>query len=199
MSHYFSRKPISTGKTTIINTFQLGNYLQFKSQSGIFSWQEIDKGSELLIKSLKMPKNKELFLDLGCGYGFIGITLAKAYPNFDFILTDVNELAVRLARENCKLNLVEKNTIVKQGYLFQSVEGLEFHSVITNPPLMAGKKLLEELIVESFNHLKAHGSLQLVVPKKKGLSTLEKMLKTTFGSYTTLGKNAGFWALIAEK
>ena len=197
-SHYYSEKPISTGKTTIIQTHQLGNRLSFKSQSGIFGWRKVDKGSELLLNNTDIPK-KGLILDLGCGYGFLGIALAKVYPEVKFILTDINELAVKLAKENCKINGVSINTDVKQGHLYIPVKDLKFDSIISNPPLVAGKKILAELVTASIEQLLEKGTLQIVVPKKKGLKSMQKMLEEVFGSYEVLAKGSGFWVLKSEK
>ena len=144
--HYYSQKPATSGKTIIIQTYQLGNRLSFKSQSGIFGWMKVDKGSDLLLNNAEMPDKKGLILDLGCGYGLIGISLAKAYPTMNFILVDINEIAVRLAKENCKTNDVEENTEVYQGNVYQPVKDKKFTTILTNPPLMAGKKILWEFI-----------------------------------------------------
>ena len=200
MTHYFSENPSSTGKTTMIQTHQLGNRLSFKSQSGIFGWNKVDVGSELLVNNVSLPKEKDLqILDLGCGYGFLGIALAKKYPKNNFFLTDINELAVRLARENCKLNEVQTNTKIFQGNLYDPFTNIQFDVIITNPPLMAGKKILQEIIAKSIAYLKDKGSIQLVVPKKKGLGSLQKMLENTYGSYQVVAKGSGFWILKAEK
>jgi len=197
-SHYYSEKPVSSGKTTIIQTYQLGYRLSFKSQSGIFGWRKVDKGSELLLNNAEIPE-KGLVLDLGCGYGFIGIALAKAYPDVRFILTDINELAVKHAKENCKSNNVSKNTEVKQGHLYDPVSNLLFDSIIANPPLMAGKKIITELVLDSHEHLKEEGTLQVVVPKKKGLKSMQNLLTEVYGSFKILAKGSGFWVLQTKK
>jgi 16S rRNA (guanine1207-N2)-methyltransferase len=197
-SHYYSEKPISSGKTIIIQTHQFGNRLSFKSQSGIFGWRKVDKGSELLLNNVIIPKSG-LVLDLGCGYGFIGIALAKAYPNVKFVLTDINELAVKLAKENCKTNGVSENTEVKQGHLYQPVNNLKFDTIIANPPLMAGKKILTELVDVSKEQLLEKGLLQIVVPKKKGLKSMQKLLTEVYGAYEVLAKGSGFWVLKSER
>ncbi|MHA1155053.1 MAG: class I SAM-dependent methyltransferase [Candidatus Heimdallarchaeota archaeon] len=198
--HYFSEKPSTTGKTTTIQTHQLGNRLSFKSQSGIFGWMKVDTGSELLLNNLTIPKEADqTILDLGCGYGFLGIALAKAYPKNNFVLTDINELAARLARENCKTNKVLQNTQVYQGNLYEPIKNDLYDTIITNPPLMAGKKILKEIIDNSIKHLKKQGSIQLVVPKKKGLVSMQKMLEGVYGTYQVLAKGSGFWVLKSEK
>ncbi|MHA1557955.1 MAG: class I SAM-dependent methyltransferase [Candidatus Heimdallarchaeota archaeon] len=191
--HYFSKKPPTTGKTTTIQTHQLGNRLSFKSQSGIFGWMKVDTGSELLLNNLIMPKKSNLtILDFGCGYGFLGISLAKAYPKNNFVMTEINELAARLTRENCKTNKVLQNTQVFQGNLYEPVKNDLYDTIITNPPLMAGKKILREIIDKQ-------GSIQLVVPKKKGLVSMQKMLEGVYGTYQVLAKGSGFWVLKSEK
>ena len=196
MSHYFSERPSSSGKTTLIQTYQLGNHLKFKSQSGIFSWKKIDLGSELLLNNLELPSNKELnLLDLGCGYGFLGISIAKAFPKIMVHLTDINALAIRITRENCKLNQVQKNTIVKQGHIYEPFKNKKFNVIITNPPILAGKKILKEMISDSINYLEEKGSLFLVVPKKKGLVSMQKMLTETFSEYIVVAKGSGYWVL----
>lgn len=198
MTHYYSERPTTSGKTTIIRTFQLGNPLIFKSQSGIFSWREVDTGSEVLVDNVILPKKGDI-LDFGCGYGFIGIALAKAHPNLQFILTDINKLAVKLTKENCKHNEVQTNTQVHQGDLFEPISNKYFDVIITNPPLMAGKKILKKIVKQSKSHLKENGSFQLVVPKKKGLISIQKMLDEEFESHEELKRDSGYWVLRAEK
>jgi 16S rRNA (guanine1207-N2)-methyltransferase len=194
--HYYSEKPTSSGKRTIIKTRLFDNLLTFKSQSGVFSWSEIDKGSEILLNNLEIPsKTKKRILDFGCGYGFIGISLAKAFPIHELIMLDINELAIKLAKENCKINDVEKNTQVVKSNLYESVKNETFDIIITNPPLMAGKKILSAIISQSINYLTATGNIQLVVPKKKGLQSIQKMLQETFAAVNILGKKSGFWVL----
>jgi len=197
--HYYSEKPSSSGKRTIIKTRQLGNLLTFKSQSGVFSWSEIDKGSEILLNHLVIPNSKpRRILDLGCGYGFLGISLAKAYPTHKVVLTDINELAVKLSKDNCRANNVEQNTRVKKSYLFDSFKEEKFDLIVTNPPLMAGKEVLANLIEESVNFLAKEGSIQLVVPKKKGLLSLQKMLEETYEEVSVLGRKSGYWVLMGK-
>jgi 16S rRNA (guanine1207-N2)-methyltransferase len=197
-SHYYSQKPNSSGKKITISTNQFGNYLSFKSQSGVFSWKKVDTGSEILLQNAQLPKTG-LILDLGCGYGFLGISIAKAYPHLKVVLTDINELAIRLTKANRKQNKVEENTQVFQGHLFKPLANMKFDLILTNPPIMAGKAILTEIIEQSIEHLTPKGSIQLVVPKKKGLLSMQKMLEKTYGSFEVIAKKSGFWVLKGNK
>ncbi|NHJ86021.1 MAG: class I SAM-dependent methyltransferase [Asgard group archaeon] len=198
-SHYYSKTPASSGKRTLIQTFQLGNQLSFSSQSGVFGWRKVDVGSELLLNNAKIPAKNATILDLGCGYGFLGIAIAKAYPEIMIYMVDVNELAVKLTKANCKKNGVLNNTTVLQGNLYEPLKGLKFNTIITNPPLMAGKKILKMIISQAPKYLEKSGTLQLVAPKKKGLKSIQKMIEDTFTTYEVLGKGSGFWVLSAKK
>ncbi|MBN1330684.1 MAG: class I SAM-dependent methyltransferase [Candidatus Heimdallarchaeota archaeon] len=195
-SHYYSERPSTSGKTITINTHQLGHSLTFTSQSGIFNWKKVDTGSEILLNNLVLPKNG-FVLDLGCGYGFLGVALAKAYPELSLVLTDINELAVKCSQKNCIINEVTKNTIVKQGNLYEPIKNYMFDSIITNPPLMAGKNVLNQIISQSKGFLNIKGSLQLVVPKGKGLVSMQKMITEIYGFFEVIAKKSGYWILKA--
>jgi 16S rRNA (guanine1207-N2)-methyltransferase len=109
--HYYSEQPSTTGKQVLIITEQFGQTFEFKSQSGIFNWKKVDKGSELLLHNIIFPTQSEAsILDLGCGYGFLGIVIAKIRRDSRVILTDINQLAYQLTKENCHLNEVQNNT-----------------------------------------------------------------------------------------
>jgi 16S rRNA G1207 methylase RsmC len=198
--HYYSEHPPTSGKKTLISTIQFGHHLTFQSQSGIFSWDKIDLGSQLLLDNIALPAISDIrILDLGCGFGFLGISLAKNYPAITVFLSDINKLAVRLAQINCKRNNVLVNTKVFAGHLYEPFEQEFFDLIITNPPLMAGKKILRAIVNNSEKYLQKKGSLQLVVPKKKGLVSMKKMLQNTFGDYKVLAKGSGYWVLKGTK
>ena len=94
---------------------------------------------------------------------------------------------------------MSKNTEVKQGHLYEPVSDLLFDSIIANPPLMAGKKIITELVSVSKERLKESGTLQVVVPKKKGLKSMQNLLNEIYGSYKVLAKGSGFWVLQTKK
>lgn len=106
------------------------------------------------------------FLDVGCGYGPIGITLAKQFPERSIVMVDVNERAIHLAQENIELNDLE-NAKVRFSDGLSTVKDEQFASVVTNPPFRAGKKVVHQIMEESFDVLKPGGELWVVVQKKQ--------------------------------
>lgn len=141
-----------------------GVSLEFVTAPGVFSGRDIDRGSLILAELMDVPDNGAV-LDLGCGYGFLGILAAKLKPSSTIFMSDINKLAVKLASINIKLNNVS-NATVKQGDLFKPFGSTMFDSIITNPPYSAGMRVIERFVTESARYLTHHGSLQLVAPSR---------------------------------
>jgi 16S rRNA G1207 methylase RsmC len=186
--HYFTEKPKSKRREEKFKTKLLGNEIEITSASGIFSVKEVDFGTRLLIENAQVPFNANI-LDLGCGYGVVGVALKKARPDLKVTLADINERAVKYAGLNARNNGVEC-TVVK-GNLFENLN-YEFNTILTNPPFSAGKKLCIEFIRQSRNHLIKGGSFQLVAPHNKGGSSLKAIMLETFGNVDELVKKSGY-------
>ena len=137
MEHYFSPNPKSALKKQIFKSRILGNDIQVTSSSGIFSVREIDFGSRLLSENAKIQGKS--VLDLGCGYGIIGISLKKKYPDIELSMTDINERAVRLAKENCALNGIEAQVLKSDLFSHPQLREKKFSTILTNPPFSAGR------------------------------------------------------------
>ena len=197
MEHYYSENPESSIKTRLIEVNLLGNDLRFITSSGVFSKKRIDPGTELLINNAILP-NKGVILDLGCGYGAIGIAIKKAYPLLRVILTDINKRAVMLARKNAELNNVSIE--VYQGFLFDALPFTKpfFDSILVNPPISAGRDLCLRIIDESYEWLKK-GSLQLVARHRKGGKYLMQYMKQVFGNVSTIARSKGFHVYYSVK
>src|SRR4030067_3863385 len=118
--HYFAANPKSEVKLGLIQTHLRGLPFKFITSSSVFSKTQIDKGTRLLIENMVLPETGYI-LDLGCGYGAIGIAAATFNPNSHVIMTDINKRAVHLAKENIQRNKVT-NAEVKYGYLYEPVE-----------------------------------------------------------------------------
>ncbi|MDF2523180.1 MAG: methylase RsmC, partial [Clostridiales bacterium] len=162
--------------------------LKFTSVSGVFSFeQKIDKASELLIKNFS-PSGSSL-LDVGCGYGAIGLFLRALYPDQKVHMVDVNNRAIEYTRLNAVSNHLEVNAF--QSDLFAAINQQKFDDIVTNPPIAAGKKLNIDLINQSFDYLNVNGSLWLVAFHNKGGSTLKDIMKTRFGNVEDIEKSGG--------
>ena len=133
--HYFSEKPTSPKKRGLIKCRLRGQEYEFLTISGIFSYKKVDTGTMLLIEAMKLPETG-MALDLGCGYGAIGVVAARLRPRLQVILTDINERAVDLAEENIYRNKAV-NARVLLGNLYEPVAGWKFDVVLTNDQIAA--------------------------------------------------------------
>lgn len=188
MEHYYVEKPkcelkIKTATLKLKN----GRVYQFQTPSGVFSFSEIDKATRILIEHSQVHGNK--ILDLGCGYGVIGIALKAEYPDFEVYMSDINERAVEFAKINARKNNV--NVMIKQGAFFEPWKGEAFDLILMNPPLAAGKKVVQRLIEESFEHLNSGGSLQVVAYHNKGGSYVKRLMGEIFGNVEDIYKEGG--------
>ncbi len=187
MSHYFENdnnlvSEIKTFKTNINNV----NFT-FSTDNGVFSKGELDYGTYLLIKNvLKNDLHGEI-LDLGCGYGAIGIILGKL-KSVNVTMSDVNKRAIHLSKMNLKDNNLQANLIISDGY--ENIDTV-FDYVISNPPIRVGKKKLYELLVNTKDHLKKDGELIIVVRKEQGALSLIKDMGVHY-SVKVIDKDKGF-------
>lgn len=196
--HYFSERPTSPQHLGLLRCRLRGHGFEFLTSSGVFSHRRIDTGTRLLIESMILP-DAGAALDIGCGYGPIGIVVAKLRPRMQVWMTDVNERAVTLAEENARRNGVD-NVIVGQGHLYEPVEGLSFDVIVSNPPISAGiSRVVEPLVGGAWGHLKDGGSLQLVVQSNKGGRTLASLMERYFGGVEVVARKSGYRVLRAEK
>lgn len=199
MDHYYSAKPTSESDRKKMNTTIGGYDFVLMTDSGVFSKNKIDTGSEVLIKAAQrsdFPAGK--ILDLGCGYGTIGLTLAKTYPKREVEMVDVNERALELSKENAELNEI-KNVKIYQSDIFNSIEGTDFAAIISNPPIRAGKKVVHQILEESYDHLVDGGKLQIVIQKKQGAPSAQKKMQEVFGNVERILLEKGYWVLESEK
>lgn len=171
MTHYF--KPGFHGKKHLVSTCIRGVSLEFITYSSLFSGGEIDLGSKLLIEYITIP-NEGVVLDVGCGYGVIGIFVAKANPGLKVYMVDINPLAVKTAKHNAKLNGVDNRVVVLKGDSYEPVKNMFFDAIYSNPPLSAGKSVVERIVLDAKKHLKPNGFAQFVLAKG-GEQILDKM------------------------
>ncbi len=197
MSHYFSERPIyGRLKTRRLNIIIRGLSFTFVTGPGVFSSSTIDSGSLLLAENMIL-KDSSLVLDLGCGYGVLGIVYAKLCPNSTVYMVDINELALELARLNAKLNDV-KNVKVRKSDLFSNISDMMFDVIICNPPVSLGMNFNERLIKETHDHLKDGGIFQVVYPLKMA-DRFQKILEKYFRDVQVLARSGTHKVFLAYR
>ncbi|MCF7871542.1 methyltransferase [Candidatus Woesearchaeota archaeon] len=194
MDHYFSENPTSDLKKFKINVFLKEDSFSLWSASGLFSRDELDFASKLLIENAVISDFSKV-LDLGCGCGVIGISLIRKFSDLNVFFSDVNLRAISVTAENLKL-LKLKGKVV-QSDLFEKIND-KFDVIISNPPIAAGRRVCFKLIEDSKNYLVKGGNLQLVARHNKGGFTLEKKMEDVFGNVKCLVKKGGFRVYISE-
>jgi len=194
--HYFTEKPKSKVNLGIIRTYLRDRLFEFVTASGVFSKTRIDLGTRLLIESMILPEKGKL-LDLGCGYGPVGIVSAVFNPKLHVVMTDLNERALWLAKENAKRNRAE-NVEVRKGFLYEPIEGMKFETILSNPPTTAGMKIVLPIIKQAPQHLAKGGLLQIVVRSKISGKRLTTKIEETFGNIKIHARKSGYRVLIAK-
>lgn len=192
MKHYFTdNNNLKTNKKEITILFNEKEY-QFITDVGVFSKNNLDFGSEVLIKEfLKDNQKKQFkFLDLGCGYGPISVLISSYFFNCEYVLSDVNTRALDLAKENLIKHDVKKYRLIKSDS-FENIDE-KFDVIMSNPPIRAGKQVIFNIYENAFNHLNENGSFYCVIQTKHGAKSTEKKLKEVFGNCEQLAIYSGY-------
>jgi 16S rRNA (guanine1207-N2)-methyltransferase len=195
--HYFSENPTVEEELGTAELSVRGVQLTFVTSSGVFSKTRVDRGSVLLIESLEV-RDRERVLDLGCGYGAVGIAAARFAPGCHVTMVDINRRAVELAKKNADQNGAV-NVSVVHGDGLEAVNGQQFHRIFTNPPYRAGKKLVFAWMEQSVDHLLPGGALYVVGQRKQGILSVKDRLVEVYGSVDTLAIQGGYRVLRALK
>ncbi|WP_347548101.1 class I SAM-dependent methyltransferase [Pseudalkalibacillus hwajinpoensis] len=196
--HYYTKNPGVKSDPNRITAELRGRRFQFTTDSGVFSKKEVDFGSKLLIETFEEPEIEGDIVDAGCGYGPIGISLASGLSNRRFYLLDVNERATELAMNNAIRNSVHNVSVMESDQLC-AVKDKTFASVITNPPIRAGKQVVHGILEEAHHVLKKDGTLWIVIQKKQGAPSAINKLEEMFGHVETVVKKKGYYILKAVK
>lgn len=196
VDHYYSK---NSNSKFVPNEFEFvfeGKKLRFISASGVFSIGEVDYCSNVLIDYCDIKDGQEI-LDLGCGFGPVGICLLSKFKNLKCDFSDVNERAAKLTKKN-----LERNKIDSKRYAVFCAEGFEkikdesgnnklYDVILLNPPQSAGRKLCNQLIFDAKEHLKTGGSIQIVARHNVGGEMFEIFMQKTYGNCETLVKKSG--------
>ena len=192
---YYTADPTSESNPVPCAFPYRGHGLNFMTDAGVFSKGELDVGSRLLLDAL--PALSGDVLDIGCGWGAIGVAIARANKNTCVTMVDVNRRALDLCRANCERNRVTAEVIESDG--MAAVMGSMYDAIVTNPPIRAGKQVIYKMFADAALSLKENGALYLVIRKQQGAESCMKYLKTLFENVEKLDKSAGFWVLKASE
>ncbi len=194
--HYFASRPSSARAEREICADLRGRSLRFITDAGVFSRGGIDRGTRLLVESLDLAKG-EVVLDLGCGYGPIGIAAATMVSAGMVFMVDVNERACELAARNARLNGIA-NAEVRCGDGFAPVAGVAFDVILCNPPIRAGKAVVHRLIEQARDHLRPGGRLVMVAQTKQGAKSLLAKMAEVFPRAREIAKAGGYRVMQGE-
>ena len=200
MRHYFVATEHDESEYFTFKSNFLGENFEFKSCPDVFSKDELDYGSLVLVKSI--VEHSDLFggtiMDMCCGYGTIAILLSR-FIDAKYYMSDINSTAADLARQNVKLNRcnIDDANITCQN-MFGNIDQ-QFDHIVSNPPIKAGKKYLIQFVDESFMHLNNGGTITLVIKKNLGADSLKKYLISIFGNCEVWERDKGFYILHAHK
>ena len=185
MSHYFSSDEPAISSPQSYNYAFGDNIYHFTTDAGVFSVGKMDSGTDALLRNI--PPLQGSLLDMGCGYGCLGIVLAKEY-GLSLTQADINPRALRLCAKNAAKNGIQSKII--QSDKFDQISEL-FDTIAINPPIHAGKQIIFDMYEGARQHLKPSGSLYIVIQKKHGAESSLKRLSQIFGNYTILSKKKG--------
>ena len=200
LSKSLETRAVTTSFTTkygLIRTCLRDKSFEFLTASSVFSIKRVDPGSRVLIESMILPQTGWV-LDVGCGYGAVGISAAVFNRKLRVILTDVNRRAVILARQNAEKNFAP-NIEVRQGNLYEPVQDLHFDCILSNPPVSAGMSIVEAIIRNAPAVLNPNGTLQMVVRSKIGKKTIPQIFTETFGNFQIVSIKSGYRVLMGQK
>lgn len=191
---YYETNPDSQHDIHELSVNLLGQPFVFLTDAGVFSKKMIDFGSQVLLNAITVNEGDTL-LDVGCGYGPLGISFAKVYK-LEVTMVDVNQRALDLAKKNAEKNKVTATIYTSNCY--EQVSGT-FDHIISNPPIRAGKKVVHTILEESLNYLNPGGKLTIVIQKKQGAPSAKAKMESLFGNCSIIKKDKGYYILQSEK
>jgi len=202
MAHYYHENPNTKSQRADIEYYFDGKLFRFVTDTDVFSRKGVDFGSDLLLKTVSAELQKRnisggRLLDLGCGYGVVGVVMQSFFPEMKVVLADINKRALSLSSENAEKNHAKEVEIISSD----GWSGLEqsFDFVLTNPPVRAGKDVVFSFYEGAFSHLNEGGTLYVVLQKKQGAPSSIAFLEKLFGNCEVLEKDAGYWIFAARR
>ena len=191
--HYYTENPGYEHDFRTVRCSALGVEAEFLTDAGVFSRDGLDTGTRALLEALPEPAGR--VLDLGCGWGAVGVLMGKRWPKAEIVMTDINRRAAELARHNLAQNGVTAQVFDGDG--FENVPG-DFDLIATNPPIRAGKAAIYALFADAKARLRPGGELYIVIRKQQGAPSALKYLREIFSEAEVVSRTAGFWVIRAS-
>ncbi|GEP80365.1 class I SAM-dependent methyltransferase [Staphylococcus carnosus] len=201
MSHYYDKDPEVASQREDFKYRYQQNELKLATDSGVFSKGKIDYGSDLLLRTFLKehpPGPSKTIIDVGCGYGPIGLMIAKVSPHHKVILLDVNHRALDLAKENSEKNHID-NAVIQESDGLAEIPDDSADMIVTNPPIRAGKSVVHGILEDAYSKLKKDGELYVVIQKKQGMPSAKKKMEAVFGNVETIAKDKGYYILKSKR
>jgi 16S rRNA (guanine1207-N2)-methyltransferase len=195
--HYFAQQPAAPSRPRLVTAVLRGREWTFRTDRGVFAPAGVDAGSRLLAEAMALDPSDEV-LDLGCGYGVLGLVAATLVPSGHVVMVDLNERAVALAKKNAALAGLN-NVEVLQGDGTAPVADRRFDVIVTNPPIRIGKTQLHRLLREAFDCLRAPGRLYFVARTAQGAKTLARDAATVFDEVREIERGGGYRVYLATR
>lgn len=189
MDHYYSSNPTSESNERIIEYKIKEQDFKFISDNGVFSKGHVDFATDFMLRTI-IDEVKGKVLDLGCGYGVIGIVVSKMGNTEKITMCDINNRALDLAKRNAIKNGVNNINVIESDGFSNITE--KYDTIITNPPIRAGKAVIYQMYKDAHEHLNEGGTFYLVINKKHGAPSTINYLNELFKSVEVLDKKAGF-------
>lgn len=203
--HYFSSNPTSSHQQRFLQESLGDEAFVFETDAGTFSKKRLDFGTRLMIETAVEILPKEFqgrVWDMGCGWGPVGVMIGRFFPKADIWMSDVNQRALDLAKQNLSLNHIQNSVCLLTSDGDESIPvDCRFDFILLNPPIRAGKSVIYRLFEESCRRLSPQGTLLLVIQKKQGADSAKKELERLFSpeNVETVNRKAGYHILKAQK
>ena len=198
MSHYFQDDPNLISNIKTINFEVNGISVNLLTDNGVFSKNKVDEGSLAFLKVLLPLELGKNILDLGCGYGTIGLTLAIAKKEARVTLADVNARALNMCKKNAEALELSQRVTILQSDIYEKIEG-PYDSIVVNPPIRAGKAVTYRMYEEAKQYLIDGGSLFIVIRRAQGAESAAKYIESLYGNIKLLDRHKGYHIYQAVK
>lgn len=199
MSHYYEFDPSLESKPKQVSFEICGVKLTLTSDIGVFSKNRLDEGTMILLDTIvPLIHEDEFILDLGCGYGAVGMSIASIIKSARVLCVDINPRAVNLTKQNAITLLLSQRVEARQSDIYENVDEI-FDSIVLNPPIRAGKKVTYRMYSEGHKHLKKDGSMFIVIRKAQGALSALEYLESIFSNVKILKKKRGYVVIQAKR